>query len=130
MGSHQELDIGWAEAVAVKLGLHLALHEGLVSATSHAGQSLLVRSDNQGVVAVINGGRSRSRNTNSVLKHIYKLLSRSQLTLYSVYVLSRANISDALSRGDVAGFLAGFPSAVIHSTCPLPLHLADKLIPV
>lgn len=129
VGPGREYDIGWAEAVAVELGLHLAVHAGIVSKESLQGHTLLVRSDNQGVVAVTNSGRSRSRNTNIVLKNIYRLLTRSQLLLRAEYVASRLNVVDALSRGDVTGFLRGFPAASIHLQPPLPSHLAQLLTP-
>lgn len=129
VGPGREYDIGWAEAVAVELGLLMALHEGLVSRESHGGRTLLVRSDNQGVVAVTNSGRSRSRNTNIVLKNIYRSLARSQLLLRTEYVRSRDNVVDALSRGDIPGFLGSFPLATSRSLLPLPAHLTKLLVP-
>ncbi len=70
VGPNQPFDIGWAEAVAVELALRLALHHDVISSATHAGTLLLVRSDNQGVVTVVNKGRSRSSNTNRVLKEV------------------------------------------------------------
>lgn len=70
VGPKKAYDIGWAEAVAVKLALQLALHLRLISGAMHAGASFLVCSDNQGVVAVVNKGLSHSKNTNQVLKHV------------------------------------------------------------
>ncbi|TFY61177.1 hypothetical protein EVJ58_g4674 [Rhodofomes roseus] len=47
VGPHQSLDIGWAEAVAVELGLLVAIESGLIhSLPSHA-RRLRVRSDNE-----------------------------------------------------------------------------------
>lgn len=130
VGPGQAYDIGWAEAVAVELGLLLALHAGLVSKATLGGHTLLVRSDNQGVVAVTNSGRSRSKNTNIVLKNIYRLLAQSQLLLHAEYVASRDNVVNALSRGDIPGFLHGFPSATQHLSPPLPPHLEHLLVPL
>ncbi|KAJ7697729.1 hypothetical protein B0H17DRAFT_838717, partial [Mycena rosella] len=64
-----------------------------------------VRSDNSGVVAVTNKGRSKSRETNKILKHIYSLQAQNRVRIRSEYVPSRENISDALSRGDIPAFL-------------------------
>jgi hypothetical protein len=128
VGPKKRFDIGWAEAVAVELGFRLALELGLVS--EKPGSHFLVRSDNSGVVAVVNKGRSRSLETNRILKHIYVLQAKAQVFLKTEYVETRRNISDALSRGDIPGFLAGFPSAQSFSNLSLPDHLADKLIPV
>ncbi|KAG1721280.1 hypothetical protein EDB19DRAFT_1646576, partial [Suillus lakei] len=89
----------------------------------------LVRSDNAGVVAVTNKGRSRSTETNAVLKHVYQLQAECCVRLQAAYVSTRCNIADALSRGDVPAFRAGFPSATEPVSIPLPPHLADKLIP-
>ncbi|CAA7270073.1 unnamed protein product [Cyclocybe aegerita] len=59
IGPKQRFDIAWAEAVAVELALRLALEAGLL----HPGH-YLVRSDNSGVVAVLNAGRARNREVN------------------------------------------------------------------
>jgi hypothetical protein len=128
VGPRQEYDIGWAEAVAVELGLRLAFSLDLISSASQRGFTFLVRSDNAGVVSVTNKGRSRSRETNKILKHIYLLQAQHQIRLKSVHVTSRENISDALSRGAIKEFLTGFPGVNIQASVPLPSHLADKLI--
>ena len=70
VGPRQSYNIGWAEAVAVELGLRLAIDLNLFSATSHQGCSFLVRSDNAGIVAVTNKGWSCSCETNKILKHV------------------------------------------------------------
>lgn len=128
VGPNQAFDIGWAEAVAVELALLIALKYGIISSTHSAGTSFLVRSDNQGVVTVINKGRSRSEQTNRVLKQMYRLLARNQLSLHSEYVTSRENVTDALSRGDIPAFLHGFPGATTRAHISLPQHLEGKLI--
>jgi hypothetical protein len=127
VGPNKSHDIGWAEAVAVELGLRLALHTGLVKARPTSTARFLVRSDNAGVVAVTNKGRSRSANTNRVLKHIYQLLAVEGCVLRAEYVPLRDNVTDALSRGDIAAFLAGFSAAKTRLQVELPEHLANKL---
>lgn len=122
VGPLQEFDIGWAEAVAVELGLQVALHCQLLSPGRY-----LVRSDNAGVVAVINKGHSRSARTNDVLRRIYCALVNAHISLEAIYVESRINITDALSRGDIAGFLRGFPQASDKISLPVPTHLISRL---
>jgi hypothetical protein len=72
VGPRQEFNIGWAEAVAVELGLHLVISQHFLSDHCVAGHTFLVRSDNAGVVFVTNKGRSRSPETNKILKHVYQ----------------------------------------------------------
>ncbi|KAG2111105.1 hypothetical protein DEU56DRAFT_713443, partial [Suillus clintonianus] len=59
----------------------------------------VVRSDNMGVVTVTNKGRSRSSETNAVLKHLYRMQAECCVRLQAIYVPSRGNIADAPSRG-------------------------------
>jgi hypothetical protein len=124
----QDFDIGWAEAVAVELGLHLAIDLGLFTSTNQLGCTFLVHSDNTGIVSVTNKGRSRGRETNKILKHVYLLQAQHHIHLKSVHVMSRDNISDALSCGAIDEFLTGFPSINIQASIPLPSHLSDKLV--
>jgi hypothetical protein len=123
VGPKKQFDIGWAEAVAVELALRLAISCNLMHPDHY-----LVCSDNAGVVSVLNKGRSRSQNTNTVLKNIYSILASSSIRLTAVYVPSRLNVADALSRGDITAFLKGFPGAHTKSTFPLPGHLAQLLV--
>jgi hypothetical protein len=125
VGPNQRFDIGWAEAVAVELALHVAIAKEVLSSGHY-----LVRSDNTGVVSVLNKGRSRSLETNQVLKNIYTSLAKHDLRISAVYVPSRSNVTDALSRGDIKGFLHGFPKAQFKAHVPLPSHLVDFLIPL
>jgi hypothetical protein len=90
----------------------------------------LVRSNNAGVVAVINKGRSRSMHTNDVLRRIYCLQLDAHISLKAVYVESRINIADALSRGDIVGFLKGFSQASDKISFPLPSHITSHLLPL
>jgi len=129
VGPNRAFDIGWAEAVAVELGLRLALHLGIISAGAAQNNHFLVRSDNIGIVAVTNKGRSRSHETNAILKHVYQLQAENHVRLQAVYVPTRSNIADALSRGDIAAFLTGFPSTSSPVSIPLPTHLNNKLVP-
>jgi hypothetical protein len=54
-------NIGWAEIVAIELGLRFAIHKG------YSDTHFLIKSDNQGVIHAIRGGKSRSLTQNLVL---------------------------------------------------------------
>jgi hypothetical protein len=128
VGPGQGFDIGWAEAVAVELGLQLALHLGLTDVSDRSRNVFLVRSDNVGIVSVTNKGRSHSGETNGILKHVYVLQARHGIRLHATYVPSQENIADALSRGDITGFLRGFPSVSTKASIRLPDYLSGHLI--
>ena len=86
-------NIGWAEIVAIELGLLFSIHKGF--SDSH----FLIKSDNQGVIHAIEGGKSRSPSQNSVLQCITTLLSQHRLWISSLYVPSLDNLADPPSRG-------------------------------
>jgi hypothetical protein len=118
VGPWQDFDIGWAKAIAVELGLWLTLSLGIVGNGKLGGHTLLVRSDNAGIVAVTNKGRSHSRETNKILKHVYALQAQNHLRLKATHVASRFNISNALSQGAIKEFLEGFPSVnIVDKIC-------------
>jgi hypothetical protein len=124
VGPKRAFNIGWAEAVAVELGLCLATQFHLLQ-----GSNILVHSDNSGIVFVVNKGCSQSKETNKILKHVYLLQAKANICLHATYVPSHEIIADALSQGQISEFLQGFPSAHTKVTIPLPDHLIDKLIP-
>lgn len=129
VGPKCQYDIGWAEAVAIELGLLLVLQSGLVADRQPHQQCILVRSDNAGVVSVVNKGRSRAQNTNTVLKRIFTTLASQTLTISAQHIPGKENISDALSRGDISTFLMTFPHARKQFSLLLPPELQDKLVP-
>jgi hypothetical protein len=55
-GPKRDCDIGWAEAVAVEIGLQAALELGYCKPKQDARNTFKVRSDNSGVVAITNRG--------------------------------------------------------------------------
>ena len=63
-------NIRWAKIVAIKMGLLFAIHYG------YSDVHFLVKSDNQGVILAIEGGKSRSPKQNLVLQRITLLLSQ------------------------------------------------------
>ena len=73
-------NIGWAEMVAIELGLLLAVHQG------HSDVHFVVKSDNQGVIHAIEGGKSRSPEQNSVLQRITSVLACYKIWVSLSYV--------------------------------------------
>jgi hypothetical protein len=110
-------NIGWAEIVAIELGLLFAIHKGFSDV------HFLIKSDNQGVIHAIKGGKSRSPNQNLVLQHITSLLSQHRLWISSLYVPSVDNLADPPSRGLPA---TGIPRAT--SSFTLPAYLLPFLL--
>ena len=87
VGPNLDFNIGWAEAVVVKLGLRLAIHLNLFNLSDPSHSIFLVCSDNLGVVSVLNKGRSRSKETNRTLKHIFLLQACHHIHLQARHVL-------------------------------------------
>jgi hypothetical protein len=109
-------NIGWAEIVAIEIGLLFAIHMG------YSDTHFTIQSDNQGVIHAIKGGKSRSPSQNLVLQRITSLLSHNKLWISSSYVPSAINLADPPSRGLPA---PGFPRA--SSTFKLPAYLLPFL---
>ena len=86
-------NIGWAEIVAIKLGILFTVHLG------HSDTYFLIKSDNQGVIHVIEHGKSRNAEQNQVLQRITSLLSQHNLWISSLYVISINNLADPPSCG-------------------------------
>ena len=86
-------NIGWAEMIAIELGLLFAIHQGF--SDTH----FVVNSDNQGVIHALEGGKSRSPEQNTVLQWITSLLARYKIWISSNYVPSIDNLADLPSRG-------------------------------
>lgn len=110
-------NIGWAEFVAIELGLLFAVHQGF------SNLHFLIRSDNQGVIHAIEGGKSRSPGQNAVLQRITLLLSHHKLWISSMYVPSVDNLADLPSRG-----IPAVNCSRADSTFPLPPSLQPFLI--
>ena len=128
VGPRLNFNIGWAEAVVIELGLCMAIHLGLFLCSDPSQAILLVHSNNFGVVVVTNKGCSCGKETNITLKHVFLLQAHHHVQLRAAHVAGHDNISGTLSRGDIPGFLQGFPSAYSCLTLPLPSHLSDKLV--
>ena len=86
-------DIGWAEMVAIDLGLRTAIHAGFRDC------HLTFHSDNQGVVGALKSGHSRSSAQNFILRHIVSNFRNHNIWLSVVWVRSEDNLADGISRG-------------------------------
>jgi hypothetical protein len=110
-------NIGWAEMVAIELGLVFAIQKGFSDI------HFLIKSDNQGVIHAIEGGKSRSPEQNLVLQRITLLLSHHRLWLSSLYVPSVDNLADPPSRG-LPALNRSRTSSPLSLPCPLHPFLA------
>ena len=106
-------NIGWAEMVAIELGLMFAVHRG------HSDIHFIIKSDNQGVIYAISGGKSRSPEQNLVLQRITTFLSHHKIWVSSSYVPSLDNLADLPSRGLP---VPGYSRAPSSFTLPSPLQ--------
>lgn len=86
-------DIGWAEMVAVELGLRALVERG------YSGVHVKLRSDNKGVVGALDAGKSRSVQSNRVLQRIVACMLDNDLWLSVEWVASEDNPADEPSRG-------------------------------
>ena len=110
-------NIGWAEFIAIELGLLCAISQG------HQNTHFTIRSDNQGVIHAIQGGRSCSPEQNLVLQRILLLLSTNSLWISLLYVQSASNLADRPSRG-----LPAFNSSRFPTSLAIPPHLEPFFI--
>jgi hypothetical protein len=86
-------DIGWAEMVAIELGLLTAIARGC--SDTH----FLIKSDNMGVIGALAAGKSRNLEQNRVLQRVVATARINGIWLSSKYVASLENIADGPSRG-------------------------------
>lgn len=86
-------DIGWAEMVAVELGLRTMIAGGMRKT------NIILKSDNAGVIGALQAKKSRSYQQNTVLRRIIALLMEHDIWITSEYVESKNNLADLPSRG-------------------------------
>jgi hypothetical protein len=101
-------DIGWAEMVAIDLGLCALIHSGLRNV------HIKFRSDNQGVVGALKAGRSRSLAQNDILRRLTSFVMDHDVWFSVDWVKSADNLSDNVSRGV-------FPTSLARFCFPPPL---------
>ena len=107
-------DIGWAEFVALELGILFAISHNFSNI------HFLIHSDNQGVIHALKGGKSRNYEQNLVLQWITELSTTSNIHISPTYTPSAENLADKPSRGIA---LVHLP----HSSFSLSIH--SNLIP-
>lgn len=105
-------DIGWAEMVAIDLGLRALIHSGLRNV------HIKFWSDNQGVVGALKAGRSRSLAQNDILRRLSSFALDHDIWFSVDWVKSADNLSDNVSRGIFPSTLARF-----RFPPPLPVYL-------
>jgi hypothetical protein len=128
IGPGRNFDIGWAEAVAVELGLLMSVAGGMLSTRPSNVAQILVQSNNSGVMAIVNKGRSCSQNTNNVLRWTYAIFAGLGIMLNAIQIAGKSNWVDALLQGNILGFLRKFPAATTCTSIALPLVLSNKLV--
>jgi hypothetical protein len=107
-------DIGWLEAIAVELAICLIYNKGITDA------DMLIRSDNQGVIASFQKGHCLNHLINMSIRRSEELLWKVRLSLTFTYVTLASNLADPISRGilpSITSCLASPPS--------LPLEISS-----
>lgn len=84
-------DIGWLEATAIELAIRLAYSKGISDA------NILIRSDNQGVIAAFRKGQCSNYMINLAIRRSEELMRESRLSLSLVYVNTAINLADPIS---------------------------------
>jgi hypothetical protein len=73
-------DIGWAEMIAIELGLRLAV------ALGYRNIHFIVKSDNMGVFGALDGSRSQNQEQNSALQRIIAIMQQHGFWMSSLCV--------------------------------------------
>lgn len=84
-------DIGWAEMIAIELGLRTAIRNG------HSSIHFRFHSDNLGVIGALDAGKSRNSQQNRVLQRIVALMRTHSIWIATHYVPSAQNLADGPS---------------------------------
>ena len=88
-------DICWLETVAVEILIYI--HEAMGVANT----TLLIHSDNQGTIGSLGKGRSRNFHINLSIHRAYVVLASKFITPELVYIASKNNPADPISRGEL-----------------------------
>ena len=112
-------NIGWAEMVAIELGLLFTVSFG------YNNLHFKLFSDNQGVIHALDNGRSRSPQQNRVLQRIVTIMRIHSICISISYISSSNNPADRPSRG-----LIPSDSSLKLIPPPLPNHLLSFLSPL
>jgi hypothetical protein len=106
-------DIGWLEAVAVELAV-MALY-----ADGQKDCSIIINSDNQGVIGAFRCGRSRNFQVNLCIRRVEAIAMASNTLHIFSYTESAANRADSVSRGEIGPAICRLPT----------VQLPDELVP-
>jgi len=101
-------DMQWAELVAVEMGVRTMIAAGLSS--TH----VRLRSDNQAVVKALANGSIGGKQEAPVLRRILDMCQEHGIVLVPVWVATKFNPADALSRGT-------FPCRAFHVNVPVSI---------
>ncbi|CDO77105.1 hypothetical protein BN946_scf184501.g10 [Trametes cinnabarina] len=99
-------DIGWAEMIALELAVRKLIELGWVNA------ELMVRSDNEGVIKAFKRGRSRNWQVNLAIRRTELLCMEKNLKISPVYVNTKDNRADPVSRGERVSGITRFKSSL------------------
>ena len=106
-------DICWLETIAVELAAYILESKGIREST------VLIHSDNEGTIGSVDKGRSRNTHINLSIRRTYTVLCPNFLTLTFLYIPSKDNPADPLSRG-----VLGLP----HDKLDIFFKLPDELL--
>jgi len=109
-------DIGWAESVALELAVLI-----LVDRNFHD-CSVIIRSDNTGVIGAYEKGRSRNIPRNDSIRRISSSIVPNNIMIVPTYIASTLNRADPISRG-----ILGPPHLRAVSPPALPPELSGFL---
>lgn len=110
-------DIGWLEAIAVELAVRTLFDQGLSNST------IIIHSDNQGVIGAFRHGRSRNFHVNLCIRRVEALAMASNVLHLLTYTESAKNKADPISRGEIGSLSSRLPSP------ELPSELVNFILP-
>ena len=97
------LPISWQERNIAQLEMFNKLVALKVCNSSWAGQTLLIKCDNQSVVSVLNNGRARDQTLAKYARNIFMWAIACNVGLTVVHVAGKHNpVADHLSRWDIS----------------------------
>jgi hypothetical protein len=106
-------DIGWLEAIAVEMAVLTLYSAGWKD------RSVLIHSDNQGVIGAFKHGRSRNFQVNLCIRRVQAIAMESNMLHHLSYTESLANKADPVSRGETGPVSSRLP----------PFQLPAELVP-
>jgi len=118
-------DVSWTEMLAVEIGLWTTVHWATWQERNANSISILVRSDNAGVVKAIEKQSANPLLQQQVLSRILDMVDEYDIQLSMKWISSMENLADNPSRG-----VPGLNATLLSYVPPVPRHLAHLLIPI